>query len=82
MATFLRVMVENLAINLRKYRRQMELTQAELAARAAMHVDDVRKMERGQFSPTLLWVESLALALNLGDAPWVLLLPAVKRRKQ
>jgi transcriptional regulator with XRE-family HTH domain len=50
---------------LRALREERELTQSELAVRAGMAVDSVRRIERGQLSPSLRSVAKLAAGMEI-----------------
>ena len=58
---------EAFAVNLRRYRERMELSQSALAARAGYTSGHVSMLERGTRLPTLEAVEHLAAALNVTD---------------
>jgi transcriptional regulator with XRE-family HTH domain len=57
--------------NLRRLRREANLTQEKLAHRAGFHRNVVGLLERGEMSPTIRTVDKLAQAL--GVAPLDLL---------
>jgi transcriptional regulator with XRE-family HTH domain len=50
---------------IRQLREERGLTQSELAARAGLAVDSVRRTERGQLSPSLRSVAKLAAGLEI-----------------
>jgi transcriptional regulator with XRE-family HTH domain len=50
---------------LKKIRKQKNLSQMELAARAKLHLNAVGALERGTRSPNLQTVHSLAKALGI-----------------
>ena len=50
---------------LREVRRNANLTQADLAARAGLHVNFISKLERGGAAPTLETISSLSAALSI-----------------
>lgn len=52
-------------LNLQKLRRQRELSQEELAARALVHQTYLSGLERGKRNPSLLVLARLANALNV-----------------
>jgi transcriptional regulator with XRE-family HTH domain len=49
----------------RRYRKQLELTVAELAERAALSSGMLSKIENGNISPSLATLRALSLALNV-----------------
>jgi transcriptional regulator with XRE-family HTH domain len=50
---------------IRELREERGLTQSELAERAGMAVDSVRRVERGQLSPSLRSVAKLARGMEI-----------------
>ena len=50
-------------------RRELHLTQQQLAARAGIAQAEISRIERGRKSPTLDTFSTLAAALDLGFAP-------------
>jgi len=50
---------------IRQLREDRGLTQSELAARAGLAVDSVRRIERGQLSPSLRSVAKLAAGMEV-----------------
>lgn len=52
-------------LNLQKLRRQRELSQEELAARALVHQTYLSGLERGKRNPSLLVLARLANALDV-----------------
>ncbi len=50
---------------IRRLREDHRLTQAELATRAGLAVDSVRRIERGQLSPSLRSVAKLAAGMEI-----------------
>jgi transcriptional regulator with XRE-family HTH domain len=55
------------AANLYRKRTALELTQAQLAARAGIAVGYVSRIERGERIPTFETVEHLAVAMGIHD---------------
>src|ERR687885_357613 len=62
---------------LRRQRKAMDLTQAELAARAGCVLTTIKKIETGARQPSRQLVERLADVLALSDDERVMLLAAV-----
>jgi transcriptional regulator with XRE-family HTH domain len=62
-----------LGLNVRKYRKQRDMTQEELGLDTDMERSYVSDLERGTRNPSVRAVERLAKAL--GVAPHVLLMP-------
>lgn len=52
---------------MRRYRESMELSQAQLAARAGFSTGYIFLLERGDRVPTLETIEHIARALNVKD---------------
>lgn len=59
--------------NVREYRKQLALSQEQLALETEMKRSYVSDLERGTRNPSVKAIERLALALNV--EPWVLLKP-------
>ena len=51
-------------------RRQLHLSRAELAARCDISVDDLRRIERGQFAPSPAQAFQLAFELHIDVEPF------------
>lgn len=64
-------LAEKFSINLTRIRAQKKLTQEQLAAKAGISVSYVSMLQRGQRSPPLATLETIAAAL--GVAPVALL---------
>jgi transcriptional regulator with XRE-family HTH domain len=59
---------KRLGINLRRAREERGWSQEEFADRAGIHRTYVSDIERGARNPTILIVEKLASALDVGTA--------------
>ena len=53
------------ALNLRRFRRELGLSQEEFAFKAGLHRTYVSGVERGVRNPTILVLEEIAIALGV-----------------
>lgn len=60
-----KVLSKAFGLEVRKLRAGLQLSQEELADRAALHRNYIGMIERGERVPTLLTVESIARGLKL-----------------
>lgn len=57
--------LESVCLNLRKYRKQRQLTQADLANRCGCHRTYISALERGRINPTILTLTRLSKELEI-----------------
>ena len=58
---------ESFAVNLRRYREKLDVSQAGLAARAGVTTGHISMLERGTRNPSFEVIEHVAAALNVRD---------------
>ena len=58
---------ESFAVNLRRHRERMDLSQAALAARAGVTTGHISMIERGTRNPSFEVIEHISAALNVRD---------------
>jgi transcriptional regulator with XRE-family HTH domain len=57
--------LDELGKKLKNIRKKLELTQADVADRAGIHVNYYAKIERGEVNPTYEVIESIVKALKV-----------------
>jgi transcriptional regulator with XRE-family HTH domain len=74
-------LVEIFALNIRRLRNELGISQEELAERAGVHRTYVGMLERVEKNVTIYNIERIAEALEVEPAVLLMLPPKVKRKK-